>query len=88
MRKKVYTNSDQALCHCNNCRHYTASTYSYNIVVPSATFTVIGTPKEFTVIAASGKSITNCFCGNCGKNEDLVLYEVAFILHPNFLRIE
>jgi hypothetical protein len=58
--------------------------YSHNIVVPSTEFKVTGTPKEFTVTAASGKSITNCFCGDCGKykkiriNDRLKLTAVLF----------
>ncbi|KAH8807297.1 Mss4-like protein [Xylogone sp. PMI_703] len=55
-----------AQCHCENCRHYTGALYSHNIRVSSDGFEVTGSPKEVTVIAASGKSITNCFCGDCG----------------------
>jgi len=36
-------------------------------VVPSANFKVVaGTPKTITATAASGKPMTNSFCGDCG----------------------
>ncbi|KAJ9604011.1 hypothetical protein H2200_011533 [Cladophialophora chaetospira] len=56
-----------ALCHCSNCKNYTGSTYSLNYLIPSENFKIIsGTPKEISKIADSGKSITNCFCPDCG----------------------
>ncbi|ETI28041.1 hypothetical protein G647_00490 [Cladophialophora carrionii CBS 160.54] len=56
-----------ALCHCADCRKISGGNYSNNIVVPSANFKVTqGTPKEITKTADSGKSITNCFCPDCG----------------------
>ncbi|KAH8909418.1 hypothetical protein BR93DRAFT_965526 [Coniochaeta sp. PMI_546] len=56
-----------ALCHCDTCRHYTGSVYSFNIVVPGDSFVVShGQPKEVKLTADSGRSITNCFCGDCG----------------------
>lgn len=63
----------QALCHCDTCRHYTGSVYSFNIVVPGDSFVVShGQPKEVKLTADSGRSITNCFCGDCGKLEHQV----------------
>jgi hypothetical protein len=37
------------------------------IVVPSTNFKLLnGSPKEISKTADSGKSITNCFCADCG----------------------
>ncbi|KAF2111234.1 Mss4-like protein [Lophiotrema nucula] len=42
-----------ALCHCSNCRHYTGSLFSHNLVILSANFIVFGTPQDMTVVADS-----------------------------------
>jgi hypothetical protein len=41
--------------------------FSNNIVVPLERFTIEGEPKEVPVVARSGRTITNCFCGDCGE---------------------
>lgn len=62
------------MCHCADCRKISGGNYSNNIVVPSENFKVVsGTPKEISKTADSGKSITSCFCGDCGK--------LSFTLH-------
>ncbi|KAI8628058.1 Mss4-like protein [Xylariaceae sp. FL1651] len=65
-----------ALCHCGTCKYYTGSAYSHNIVVSYDEFSVTGTPKEVRLTADSGKSITNCYCGDCGTT--LYRYGDAF----------
>ncbi|KAI1777375.1 Mss4-like protein [Hypoxylon cercidicola] len=58
----------KALCHCLDCRKITGSTYSTNLIVPSAGFKILsGTPKTLTKVADSGKEITSHFCGDCGS---------------------
>lgn len=58
----------KALCHCSDCRKISGGNYSNNIVVPSQQFKLVsGAPKEITKTADSGKPITSCFCGDCGK---------------------
>jgi len=57
----------QALCHCNDCRKITGSTYSTNIVVPDDGFKVQGTPKTISKTADGGNEITSHFCGDCGS---------------------
>ncbi|KAH9215495.1 Mss4-like protein [Leptodontidium sp. 2 PMI_412] len=55
------------LCHCLDCRKITSSLWAYNIIVSNEQLKVLrGTPKEYTKTADSGKSITTCFCPNCG----------------------
>nr|POE56422.1 putative glutathione-dependent formaldehyde-activating enzyme [Quercus suber] len=58
----------KALCHCEDCKKITGSTYSTNIIVPGDGFSVTsGTPKTFSKQADSGNSITSHFCGDCGS---------------------
>lgn len=71
--------TSQAICHCSNCRHYTGSMFSNNYVVANEGFKVSGGPlKEITKIAASGNTITNCFCGDCGESKD---FHLSFPTH-------
>ncbi|KAL1310603.1 hypothetical protein AAFC00_000878 [Neodothiora populina] len=56
----------KALCHCVDCRKMTGSAYSTNVVVPSETFKVTGSPKVFTKVADSGNKAHSYFCGDCG----------------------
>jgi hypothetical protein len=56
-----------AICHCSSCKRQTGSMGSFNYGVPRERLTVSGAvPKEVTLIADSGKNVTNCFCGDCG----------------------
>ncbi|KAH8679400.1 Mss4-like protein [Ilyonectria robusta] len=56
-----------ALCHCNDCRKLSGSTFSLNFLVPEGNFKLIsGSPRTFTKTADSGNNITSYFCGNCG----------------------
>ena len=67
----------QALCHCSDCRKISGGNYSNNIVVPVSNFSLVsGTPKEISKTADSGKSITSCFCQDCGTT--LFRYGDAF----------
>lgn len=58
----------QALCHCNDCKKITGSTYSTNIIVPGQGFSVTsGTPKTIGKKGAdTGNTVTSHFCGDCG----------------------
>jgi hypothetical protein len=62
-------NSEQALCHCADCRKITGSTYSTNIIVPGEGFSVTkGTPKTIGKKGDNtGNTITSHFCGDCGS---------------------
>nr|POE59795.1 putative glutathione-dependent formaldehyde-activating enzyme [Quercus suber] len=58
----------KALCHCQDCRKVSGSTYSTNIIVPGDGFSVTsGTTKTFAKTADSGNTITSHFCGDCGS---------------------
>lgn len=36
--------------------------------MPTASFSVSGTPKRYTAKAASGRDVTTVFCGDCGSS--------------------
>jgi len=56
------------LCHCKDCRKISGSTYSSNSIFSEDGFKVTkGTPKQHTVKADGGNSITSNFCGDCGS---------------------
>ncbi|KAF2156958.1 hypothetical protein K461DRAFT_7905 [Myriangium duriaei CBS 260.36] len=53
-------------CHCLPCRKTTGTTGSYNLIVPTANFTVTkGIPKKWSRIGDSGKSVTYNNCPIC-----------------------
>ncbi|KAL1966396.1 hypothetical protein VTN77DRAFT_4538 [Rasamsonia byssochlamydoides] len=55
-------------CHCLDCRKWTGSTFSNNLLVPLSGFKILqGTLKTYTKEVESGHRITNNFCGNCGS---------------------
>ncbi|UKZ70784.1 uncharacterized protein TrAtP1_011753 [Trichoderma atroviride] len=58
----------KVLCHCNDCRKISGSSYSVNYLIPDAAFRVTaGTPKVFSKVADSGATIVSYFCGDCGS---------------------
>ena len=64
---KSYCGS-QALCHCQNCRKSTGSTYSTNAVFPKSAFTIVsGEPKVYETKGGSGNPAFVNFCGNCSR---------------------
>ena len=64
---KSYCGS-QALCHCQNCRKSTGSTYSTNAVFPKSAFTIVsGEPKVYETKGGSGNPAFVNFCGNCSS---------------------
>ncbi|KAI4283764.1 MAG: hypothetical protein L6R35_005056 [Caloplaca aegaea] len=57
----------QALCHCNDCRKITGSTFSTNIFAPTADLSLVsGAPKTMSKRTDKGNTITSYFCGECG----------------------
>jgi hypothetical protein len=55
-------------CHCTHCQKASGAGGSVNAMVPSSAFVVTqGTPKRFTVIADSGRTLHRYFCSNCGS---------------------
>lgn len=55
-------------CHCTNCQKASGAGGSVNAVVPSAAFKITqGTPKRYSGIADSGRTLHRYFCGDCGS---------------------
>jgi hypothetical protein len=55
-------------CHCRNCQKASGAAGSVNAVVPSSAFKVArGSPKRYTGIADSGRTLHRYFCADCGS---------------------
>ena len=55
-------------CHCRNCQKASGAAGSVNAVVPSSAFNVTkGTPKRYTAVADSGRTLHRYFCADCGS---------------------
>ena len=55
-------------CHCIDCRKFSGSTNSNNLLVPTAGFKVLsGQLKTYTKTAESGNEMTSYFCDRCGS---------------------
>ena len=55
-------------CHCTNCQKASGAGGSVNAAVPSSAFKLTqGTPKRYTAIADSGRTLHRYFCGDCGS---------------------
>ena len=55
-------------CHCRNCQKASGAAGTVNAVVPSAKFNVTkGTPKRYTGVADSGRTLHRYFCADCGS---------------------
>ena len=57
-----------AMCHCDDCRKATGSTFATNVFVREDDLKILqGTPKRFQHEADSGSTMTKEFCENCGS---------------------
>ncbi|KAJ5673779.1 hypothetical protein N7462_009218 [Penicillium macrosclerotiorum] len=55
------------ICHCINCKRYTGSGFSTNIVVSQSSFTYTsGQPKLFLDRSDNGNHVRREFCPDCG----------------------
>jgi hypothetical protein len=55
-------------CHCRDCQRAGGAGYSPTVVVPRASFRLLGEePKVYEVVAASGNTASRAFCGRCGS---------------------
>ena len=55
-------------CHCTNCQKASGTGASVNAAVKSAAFRLTqGTPKRYTAVADSGRTLHRYFCGDCGS---------------------
>lgn len=60
--------SELRACHCRDCQKSSGAGGSVNAMLPSSTFKITqGTPKRFSVTAASGRTLHRFFCGDCGS---------------------
>jgi hypothetical protein len=55
-------------CHCANCQKSSGAGGSVNAPVASSAFRITqGTPKRYTAVADSGRTLHRYFCGDCGS---------------------
>lgn len=55
-------------CHCTSCQKASGAAGSVNAVVPSSAFHITqGTPKRYSGVADSGRTLHRYFCGDCGS---------------------
>ena len=56
------------LCHCTNCKRYTGSGFSANIIVPQSSFAYTqGSPKLYSDRSDKGGLVLREFCPDCGS---------------------
>ena len=54
-------------CHCKDCQKSSGTAGSVNAMIPTAGLRIVqGSPKRFTVVADSGRTLHRFFCGDCG----------------------
>ncbi|KGO75794.1 Glutathione-dependent formaldehyde-activating enzyme/centromere protein V [Penicillium italicum] len=55
------------ICHCTNCKRYTGSSFSANIIVPQPSLEYIkGSPKLYSDRSDKGGQVLREFCPDCG----------------------
>ena len=54
-------------CHCIDCQRRTGAPFGVGAFYPADVVTISGTPKEYTRAAASGGTVHNYFCPDCGS---------------------
>ena len=55
-------------CHCRDCQKSSGTGGSVNAMIPTAALRIVqGSPRRFTVIADSGRTLHRFFCGDCGS---------------------
>jgi hypothetical protein len=55
-------------CHCRDCQKASGTAGSVNAMLPSSGVRITqGTPKRFTKVADSGRTLHRFFCGECGS---------------------
>ncbi|KAJ6186254.1 hypothetical protein N7519_007555 [Penicillium mononematosum] len=55
------------ICHCTNCKRYTGSSFSANIIVPKSSLEYTkGTPKMYLDHGDRGGQVMREFCPDCG----------------------
>ena len=55
-------------CHCRDCQKSSGAGGAVNAMIPSSGFRIThGTPRRFTKVADSGRTLHRFFCGDCGS---------------------
>jgi len=55
-------------CHCLDCQKASGSIGTIGAPIPSAALRITqGTPKRYSVLADSGRTLHRYFCGDCGS---------------------
>jgi hypothetical protein len=55
-------------CHCKDCQKASGTGGTVNAMIPSSAFAITqGTPKRYSLVAASGRTLHRFFCGDCGS---------------------
>ena len=55
-------------CRCTSCQKASGAGGTVNAAIPSAAFKLVqGSPKRFTCVADSGRTLHRYFCGDCGS---------------------
>jgi len=55
------------VCHCKDCQKATGSAFEAVVGIPEAGLSMKGSPKTFSTMGASGKTLTRSFCPQCGS---------------------
>lgn len=60
--------SELRACRCTNCQKASGAGGSVNAAIPSSAFKITqGTPKRYSAVADSGRTVHRYFCGDCGS---------------------
>jgi hypothetical protein len=55
-------------CYCKACQKVSGGGGTVNAMLPSASFKITqGTPRRYTAVADSGRTLHRYFCGECGS---------------------
>ena len=55
-------------CHCTSCQKISGAGGTVNALVATGDFRIEqGTPKRYTTVADSGRTLHRYFCGDCGS---------------------
>jgi len=55
-------------CHCGNCQKASGSVGTVGAAIASSAFRITqGTPKRYSAVADSGRTLHRFFCGECGS---------------------
>ena len=58
---------DRAIaCHCTDCQTFSGAPFRVVLPVPCEDISIVGKPKEYVKVAASGNRRIQAFCSECG----------------------